>query len=98
MQQMIVFKITASREVVNERERGPGAVHHGDSNRSVQRDNGRRLDAFKSVVETDDLGPIRVVRARSLAMNSGNCGLKCKRTCSTTQRLLDERQRFRDLF
>src|SRR5215813_13124566 len=98
MQQMIVLKITASREVINKRKRRPGAVHHGDGNRSVQRYNRRRLDTFESVVETDDLGPIRVFGARSLAMNGGNCGLKRKRTCATTKRLLDERQRFRDLF
>src|SRR5262249_43449838 len=97
MQQMIVFKISAGREVVNKLERRTRAVHHCDGYCSIQRHNRRRLDAFESVVEADDLTPIRVFGARRLAMHSGDCRLKRNRTGPASKHLVDQWQRLRDL-
>src|SRR4029453_5190737 len=97
MQQMIVFKITAGGKVIDKRECGASSVDHGDGNRPVQRDNRRRLDAFERVVKPDDLRQIRVFCARRLTMHSGDWRLKRKRADPDTKRLVDKRQRLRDL-
>src|SRR5262249_39736649 len=97
MQQMIVFKMTACGEIIDKRECRANAGHHGDGNRSVQRDNGRRLDAFKRVVKANDLEPIRICCAGRLTMHSGDRRLKRKWAGPGAKRLLDKRQRLHDL-
>jgi hypothetical protein len=55
---------------------GLGAVHHGGRNGHAQPYHSRRLDAFKYLVQGQDLPPVRVLGAGGLGMDSRDRGLK----------------------
>src|SRR6266568_3859083 len=67
------------------------------SRRASQGDDGRGLQALEHVVQPDDLGPVRVLGPRRLAVQGRDRRLQRERTGPAPKRLLDERQRFGDL-
>src|SRR5256885_1235872 len=97
MQQVIPVEVAGGGELVDEREGRPRALHHGDRRRAIQGDDGRGLQALEHVVEPDDLGPVRVLGPRRLAVQGRDRRLQRERTGPAPKRLLDERQRFGDL-
>src|SRR5262245_14406293 len=97
MEQVVTVDLAGGGQRIDERQRRPRTVHHGDRRRAVQGLDGRRLHAVEEVVEPDDLGPVGVFGSRGPTMNGGNRRLQRERTGTATQRLLDERQRLGDL-
>ena len=65
---MIAVEVAGGGERVDEAERRLGAVHHRDRRGAVQGDDGGGLQALENVVEADDLGPVRLVGPRRLAV------------------------------
>src|SRR5437870_2921751 len=97
VQQVIAVEIASVGERADDRERCPRAVHHRDGRGSVQGDDGGGLHALQEIVEANDLGPVRVLGPRRLAVQGGDRRLQRVLTRAAAQGLLDERQRLVDL-
>ena len=82
---------------VDKTERRFGALDHRDRRGAVQRHDRRGLHALEEIVESEDLRPVRVFRARRLTVQRRDRGLQREGTGAAAQSLLDERQGFGDL-
>jgi hypothetical protein len=68
MQQVIAIESTGCGERVDEHERRPRAVHHGDRRGPVQGHDRGGVQALKQIVEVQDLRPIRIFSPHRLTM------------------------------
>jgi hypothetical protein len=58
VRQVVVRELAAGEDRVDEREADFGAITHGDGSRAIEFHNGRRLDAQKYIIESNNLAPI----------------------------------------
>jgi hypothetical protein len=68
---MIVVEIVRGGHAIHHRKPCTRAFHHRDCYGAVQGHNRGRLHALQSIVEPDDLGPVRVRGLRGFAMLGG---------------------------
>ena len=62
VREVVIVKIAAREDRIDQRQTGSGAVAHRDRDGAVQLDHRRRVRAQQHVVEADDLVPVRLRR------------------------------------
>ena len=98
MRKVIVGKIAAGKDGIDERKTRGGTIAHRDRDGAVQFDHRRRIDAEQHVVEPGDLAPVGGIGSRRIGMHRGNRRLQRVRTeAARRERSRDQRRAFRDL-
>lgn len=97
VEQMIILQLSAEGGCVELGESLARTVDHGDGDGAIERYDGRRLDAFELIVETQDPSPVRLLRAQNFAMLRGDGGLQGEWASAATQRFGYEREGLGDL-
>ena len=97
MQQVVPFEIAGRVQCIDQRKRLSRTVDHCDCYRTIQRHNGRGLDALEKIIQPKDLRPIRIFGTRRLTMQRRNRRLYGKRRQPSSERLLDQGLSFGDL-
>jgi hypothetical protein len=76
VRQVVVRELAAGEDRVDEREADFGAITHGDGSRAIEFHNGRRLDAQKYIIESNNLAPIGSGGDGRLGVHGGDGGLQ----------------------
>ena len=76
VREVVAREFAAGEDRVDEREADFGAIAHGDGGRTIEFHDGRRLDAQKYIIESNNLAPIGRGGGGRLGVHGGDGGLQ----------------------